>query len=40
MKFFWGTSCHYFYQTNYWNCEILVDVHLFCSPIIVLQDSV
>lgn len=36
MKFF-GSSCYSFYQTNYWDCEILVDDHLFCSPIAVLQ---
>ena len=37
MKFFFWTSCYYFYQTDYWDCEILVDDHLFCSPIVVLQ---
>ena len=26
-----------FYQTNFWDCEILLDDHLFCSPIAVLQ---
>ena len=34
-NFFWS-SCHYFYQTDYWNCEIPMDDHLFCSPIDVL----
>ena len=29
-----------YYQTNFWDCEILVDDHLFCSSIIVLQDSI
>ena len=33
---FFGTSCYSFYQTDYWDCEILVDDHLFCSPIAVL----
>lgn len=37
-EIFLGTSCHYFYQTDYWDCEILLDDHLFCSPIAVLQD--
>jgi len=32
-----GVSCYSFYQTDYWNCEILLDDHLFCSPIAVLQ---
>ena len=36
-EIFLGNSCHYFYQTDYWNCEILLDAHLFCSSIIVLQ---
>lgn len=36
MKFF-GSSCYYFYQTGYWDFEILLDDHLFCSPIAVLQ---
>ena len=36
MKFF-GSSCHSLYQTDYWNYEIPVDVHLFCIPIAVLQ---
>ena len=39
MKFF-GSSCYYFYQTGYWDFEILLDDHLFYSPIAVLQDSV
>lgn len=37
MKFFWS-SCYSFYQTDYWDCEILLDDHFFCSPIAVLQD--
>ena len=37
MKFFLGTSCYSFYQTDYWDFEILLDDHLFCSPIAVLQ---
>ena len=37
MKFFFGSSCYYFYQTNFWDYEIPVDDHLFCSPIAVLQ---
>lgn len=40
MKFFLGSSCHYFYQTDYWDFEILLDDHLFCSPIAVLQDII
>ena len=36
-EIFLGTSCHYFYQTDYWNYEIPVDDHLFCGPIAVLQ---
>jgi len=36
-EIFLGTSCHYFYQTNFWDFEILLDDHLFCSPIVVLQ---
>ena len=39
-EIFLGTSCHYFYQTNFWDCEILLDDHLFCNPIAVLQDSI
>ena len=34
---FLGSSCYYFYQTDYWDCEILLDDYLFCSPIAVLQ---
>ena len=34
---FSGSSCYSFYQTNFWDCEILLDDHLFCSPIAVLQ---
>ena len=36
MKFFW-VFLPFFYQTNFGDCEILVDDHLFCSPIAVLQ---
>jgi len=32
-----SSYCHYFYQTDYWDFEILLDDHLFCSPIAVLQ---
>ncbi len=41
MKFFLGgSSCYSFYQTDYWDCEILLDDHFFCSPIAVLQDII
>ena len=40
MKFFFGSSCYYFYQTNFWDYEIPVDDHLFCGPIAVLQDII
>ena len=36
MKFFWQ-FLPLFFQTDYWNCEILLDDHFFCSPIAVLQ---
>lgn len=39
MKFFWS-SCYSFYQTDYWDCEIHLDDHLFCSSIAVLQDII
>lgn len=36
MKFFLGLLAILFYQTDYWDYEILVDDYLFYSPIAVL----
>ena len=37
MKFFWGLLAIIFIKPIHWDFEILLDDHLFCSPIAVLQ---